>query len=89
MRVALLHNSRPATRPPELPDDIFEEYDRPETVKAIAGALEGLGVVVEPVPADGRLPWTLEAAATILRLTSRRAQDDAAALRFRRQCANF
>jgi D-alanine-D-alanine ligase len=60
MRVALLHNSRPATRPPELPDDIFEEYDRPETVEAIAGALEGLGIVVEPVPADSRLPWRLE-----------------------------
>jgi D-alanine-D-alanine ligase len=60
MRPALLHNSRPATRPPELPDDIFEEYDRPETVKTIAGALEGLGIVVEPVPADGRLPWSLE-----------------------------
>jgi D-alanine-D-alanine ligase len=60
MRVALLHNARPALTPAGLPDDAFEEYDRPETVAAIARALEGVGVQVDPVPADRRLPWRLE-----------------------------
>jgi D-alanine-D-alanine ligase len=60
MRVVLLHNARPTLTPPELPDDAFEEHDRPETVAAIARALEDLGVRVEPVPADRRLPWRLD-----------------------------
>jgi len=60
MRVALLHNLRPTLTPPGLPDDAFEEYDRPETVDAIAHSLEGLGVQVELVPADRRLPWRLD-----------------------------
>jgi D-alanine-D-alanine ligase len=61
MSVVLLHNARPEFTPPDLPDDAFEEYDRPETVAAIAHSLEDLGVRVEPVPADRRLPWRLEA----------------------------
>ena len=60
MKVGLLHNSRPALTPPGLPDDAFEEYDRAETIGAITHALEGLGVRVEPVPADRRLPWRLD-----------------------------
>lgn len=32
-----------ATPPPGVPDDLYEEYDPPATVEAIAGALEGLG----------------------------------------------
>ena len=60
MRVALLHNPQPAAPPPDLPDDAFEEYDRPQTIAAIVGALERLGVVVEAVPADRRLPWRLD-----------------------------
>jgi D-alanine-D-alanine ligase len=60
MRVALLHNVRPEETPPELPDDAFEEYDRPRTVAAITRALEELGVVAEPVHADQRLPWRLD-----------------------------
>lgn len=59
MKVALLHNPRPERVPPGLPDDAFEEYDPPETIRAIAAALSGLAVAVEPVVADARLPWTL------------------------------
>ena len=46
--------------PPGLPDDAFEEYDRAETIAAIGRALEALGVRVEAVPADRRLPWRLD-----------------------------
>lgn len=60
MRVALLHNARPDIIPAGVRDDTFEEYDRPETVTAIAAALVELGLAVEPVLADRRLPWRLE-----------------------------
>jgi D-alanine-D-alanine ligase len=60
VKVALLHNPRPAVTPPELPDDAFEEYDRVETLAAITHALEALGARVEAVPADRRLPWRLD-----------------------------
>jgi D-alanine-D-alanine ligase len=59
MRIALLHNARPARPPAGLPDDAFEEFDAEETVASIAGALERWGAEVEPVPADRRLPWRL------------------------------
>lgn len=61
MRVALLHNPRPDVAVGDaLPDDAFEEYDSAETIARIAAALEGLGVEVEPIAADRRLPWRLE-----------------------------
>jgi len=60
MRIALLHNRRPDTLRPGVPDDAFEEYDRPETIAAVARALEDLGTEVEPVDADARLPWRLD-----------------------------
>jgi D-alanine-D-alanine ligase len=59
MNVALLHNPRPAELPPGAPDDVFEEYDSPATVAAIAAALEEVGHRVTPVVADRRLPWRL------------------------------
>ena len=59
MRVALLCNMR-AEAPAADPDDTFEEYDSPETIAAVAHALGGLGVEVEPVAADRLLPWRLE-----------------------------
>ena len=40
--------------------DAFEEFDSAETIAAIAAALRALGVDVEPVVADRRLPWRLE-----------------------------
>ena len=40
--------------------DAFEEYDSAETIAAVAAALRALGVDVEPVVADRRLPWRLE-----------------------------
>jgi D-alanine-D-alanine ligase len=49
-----------AEAPAADPDDTFEEYDSPETIAAVARALGGLGVEVEPVAADRRLPWRLE-----------------------------
>ncbi len=60
MKVALLFNEKPASMEAGLPDDTFEEYDDPATVCHIAGALRRLGVTVEPVPADRRLPSRLE-----------------------------
>lgn len=63
MRIALLFNDKPidsSGRNPDIPDDTFEEYDSFETVNHIAGALRGLGVEVDAVAADRRLPWRLE-----------------------------
>ena len=60
MRVALLYNARPLSAAAELPDDAFEEYDSEETIAGIASALGRLGVEVEPVIADRRLPWKLD-----------------------------
>lgn len=60
MKVALLFNQKPAQPEADLPDDTFEEYDDPSTVCHIAAALRRLGVTVEPVPADRRLPSRLE-----------------------------
>jgi D-alanine-D-alanine ligase len=60
MRVALLHNLKPDTVPHGMPDDAFEEYDRPATVSAIVRALEGLDIGVEPVIADRLLARRLD-----------------------------
>lgn len=60
MRIALVSNERPARVPANVPDDAFEEYDTPETLTAIAEALEVLGAEVERVAADRRLPWRLD-----------------------------
>ena len=60
MKIALLHNPRPAVIPAGLPDDCFEEFDGAETITAIAGALRGLGVAVEPVVADRGCARALE-----------------------------
>jgi D-alanine-D-alanine ligase len=60
MKIALLHNPRPDPTPPALPDDAFEEFDRPETITAITRAIEALGVKVDAVPVDRRLPWRLD-----------------------------
>ena len=60
MNVAILHNRRPATPDPLLPDDAFEEFDRTTTVTAIADALAGLGVTPVPVVADRTAPRRLE-----------------------------
>jgi len=59
MKVALLHNARPHSSIPGPAGDAFEEFDTPETIAAIAGALHGLRVAVEPVEADRDLPWRL------------------------------
>ncbi len=60
MKVALLHNLRVNGHDPAAMDDAFEEDDEPETIHRIAAALRGLGMRVEPVVADARLPWRLE-----------------------------
>jgi D-alanine-D-alanine ligase len=60
MKVALLFNEKPVHAEAGLPDDTYEEYDDPATVCRIAAALQRLGVTVEPVPADRRLPFRLE-----------------------------
>ncbi|HEY3655809.1 MAG TPA: hypothetical protein VGL34_12650 [Steroidobacteraceae bacterium] len=60
MRIAVLHNLRPEQKEAAVPDDMFEDYDRQETVEAICVALAGLGGDAIPVVADKRLPWRLE-----------------------------
>lgn len=60
MRVALLHNVRPPHEEAEAPDDTFEEYDSDDTIADIAAALRQMGVEVQPVLADRRLPWRLD-----------------------------
>ncbi|HMF56037.1 MAG TPA: hypothetical protein VK619_06735 [Pyrinomonadaceae bacterium] len=59
MRIALLYNARPNGISSGVPDDAFEEYDSDETIACIAGAIRRMGVEVEPVVADRRLPWRL------------------------------
>lgn len=59
MKVALLYNARPFAIDPAIPDDTFEEFDGPETIDSISGALSKLGIEVVPVPADRQLPWRL------------------------------
>jgi D-alanine-D-alanine ligase len=61
MKIALLHNLRPPAVPGDFPDDLYEEYDSEETIVAITGALNPLGVEVIPVPADRQLCTRLEA----------------------------
>jgi D-alanine-D-alanine ligase len=61
VKIALLCNERPDRLPTGLPEDAFAEYDTPDTLEAIAAALEVAGASVERVPADRRLPWRLDA----------------------------
>jgi D-alanine-D-alanine ligase len=58
-KIALLHNPKPGDASPGLPDDFFEEYDSEETIASIKEAIEELGAVVVPIPADCRLPQRL------------------------------
>jgi D-alanine-D-alanine ligase len=55
MRIALLHNPRPAEQ--AVPEDAFEEFDSSETIRAIC---EALNHDVVPVVADRDLPRKLE-----------------------------
>jgi D-alanine-D-alanine ligase len=59
MRVAILYNPRPPAAAGE-PDDIYEEYDDPSTIAAIADALALIGVDPVPVIAGADFPATLE-----------------------------
>lgn len=61
MRIALIHNAKPAVRREGLPEDYYSECDAPETVRAITQALEARGDEVLPVEADRRLPAWLQA----------------------------
>ena len=60
VKVALLHNPRVNGHSGPAMDDAFEEDDEPETIDGIGAALRGLGMQVEPVVADSRLPWRIE-----------------------------
>lgn len=60
MRVALLFNARPMQTSDSLPEDWYEEYDKPETITAVALALQGLGVRVTPLSFDRSLPRKLD-----------------------------
>jgi D-alanine-D-alanine ligase len=55
LKCALLHN-----RKPEGADEAFEEFDSPATIAAIERALCGLGIDVDPIEADRRMPARLE-----------------------------
>jgi D-alanine-D-alanine ligase len=61
MRIALLHNLRPANSAAVYPDDLYEEYDSSDTIEAVQAALAALGADVTPVLADRRLAHELEA----------------------------
>lgn len=61
MKVALLHNLKPADGGAVFPDDLYEEYDSEDTIAALAGALRALGPEVVPVPAERNLCARLEA----------------------------
>jgi D-alanine-D-alanine ligase len=59
-RVAILYNPRPEAVAPELPDDMFEEFDSGQTITAIASVIRSLGVEPTPVIADQSFPETLQ-----------------------------
>ncbi len=59
LRIALIHNQKPAVKDPELPADYYSECDSPKTIRAIASALEKAGHAVLPVEADSQLPLWL------------------------------
>ena len=59
MNIALLYNPRPSDLGAGVPDDAFEEYEKDSTIAAVADALRPIGMRVEPVIADARLPWRL------------------------------
>ena len=61
MKIALIHNLKPAAKASHLPPDYYSECDSPKTVAAIAKALRSSGHAVFPVEADHRLPeWLKE-----------------------------
>jgi len=60
MKVGILYNPRPLESAAGAPDDAFEEYDGPETIAAIAGALRGLGVESVAVEAGADFPARLQ-----------------------------
>jgi len=53
LRIGIAFDLAPDARPLEGPDDRFEEFDRPETVEALAAVLRGEGHAVEFL-GDGR-----------------------------------
>lgn len=59
MHIALACNRPPRQASADLPEDEFEEFDSPETVGAIAGAIESLGHTVVPLEADPTFPESL------------------------------
>lgn len=56
LKIALIHNLKPAKKQPGLPPDYYSECDSAKTVAAIAAALKKGGHTVFPVEADQRLP---------------------------------
>jgi GNAT superfamily N-acetyltransferase len=61
MKVAVLHNRKPQQpMPAGVPEDEYEEYDSDQTILAIVGALEGMGVIAQPVIAGRNLPQLLD-----------------------------
>lgn len=59
LRIALIHNGKPAAKNPSLPADYYSECDAPKTIRAIASAMEKAGHTVTPVEADELLPLWL------------------------------
>jgi D-alanine-D-alanine ligase len=59
MKVAVLHNLKPDQVLPAQPDDAYEEYDAPETIAAICGALAEIAIRPVPLIADRDLPGRL------------------------------
>jgi len=61
MKIALIHNLKPAVKDSSLPPDYYSECDSKKTIESIAKALEGGGHTVIPVEADRNLPkWLAE-----------------------------
>ncbi|MBI3322704.1 MAG: ATP-grasp domain-containing protein [Candidatus Omnitrophica bacterium] len=56
LRIALVHNGKPAVKDPSRPADYYSECDAPKTIRAIAAAIEKAGHTVVPVEADEKLP---------------------------------
>lgn len=59
LRIALIHNLKPARKDPNLPADYYSECDSRKTIRGIARTIRQVGHTVFPVEADDRLPGWL------------------------------
>ena len=59
MDIGIAFDLKPAATPPGAPDDLYEEFDSPATIRAIADALRSLGHTARELGNGPELVWAL------------------------------